>query len=424
MLMRGKADGQKRSSSRRSSPTPTWQRALLSVVLLSFLWKVVAMRMMSASVARAATREMGLSTFLDQVRRRKVAQVLFSVDGLQLVALEKGGAQRVVRLLQSQESAVIDLLQRRNVPFAVAPLKIFARSPPAQSLMLPVLMLWVGMQWLRQKFNIGKRKEQRSSSPKVSFEDVAGCDGAKQELLEVVTFLRDPEKFAEVGAVCPRGVLLEGPPGVGKTLLARAVAAEAEVPFFSVSGSEFVELFVGQGAKRVRSLFRRARRKSPCIIFIDEIDALGKARLSGALSQISNNDEREQTLNQLLAEMDGFGRESGILVIGATNRSAILDEALLRPGRFDRRVQIGLPDVKGRADILKIHARGKPLDEEVRMDALALRTSGFSGAALQTLMNECAIIAARDGRNRITSAVVDSAFEKMAVSRRPWSFMN
>merc|ERR1719460_1562415 len=247
----------------------------------------------------------------------------------------------------------------------------------------------------------------------VSFDDVAGCDASKLELTEVVDFLKYPEKFTKVGAQSPRGVMLEGPPGTGKTLLARAVAGEAGVPFISTSGSEFVEMFVGVGASRIRNLFGDAKKNAPCIVFIDEIDAIGRQRSGGG--GMATNDEREQTLNQILTEMDGFSGNSGVIVIAATNRGDILDNALLRPGRFDRRVPVDNPDKAGRAEILKVHIRGKPLAPDVDVDTIAGRTIGFSGAQLQNLMNEAAIVAARRDKDVITFDEIDFALDRLTV---------
>jgi len=255
--------------------------------------------------------------------------------------------------------------------------------------------------------------------PKTKFSDVAGYDGAKAEIAEVVDFLKMPERYSRVGAIVPRGVLMIGPPGTGKTLLARAVAGEAGVPFFSVTGSGFVELFVGVGASRVRDLFEQARKRAPAIIFIDEIDAIGQRRAgSGA---VVSNDEREQTLNQLLAEMDGFEPSTGIVVLAATNRPEILDPALLRPGRFDRQVTIPLPNVSERAAILAVHTRGKMVAPDVNLDAIARGTPGFSGADLANLTNEAAIFAVRDGRDVITAADFDAARDRIILGRREGS---
>lgn len=260
--------------------------------------------------------------------------------------------------------------------------------------------------------NFGKSKAKLydNEKKKVRFTDVAGADEEKAELVEVVDFLKDPRKFVEIGARIPKGILLVGPPGTGKTLLARAVAGEAGVPFFSISGSDFVEMFVGVGASRVRDLFENAKKNAPCIIFIDEIDAVGRQRGAGLGG---GHDEREQTLNQLLVEMDGFGANEGIIIIAATNRPDILDPALLRPGRFDRQITVGRPDVKGREAVLQVHARNKPLDESVDLKAIAQRTPGFSGADLENLLNEAALVAARRNKKKVDMSDIDEATDRV-----------
>lgn len=260
--------------------------------------------------------------------------------------------------------------------------------------------------------NFGKSKAKlyNEEKKKVKFKDVAGADEEKAELVEVVEFLKDPRKFSELGARIPKGVLLVGPPGTGKTLLARAVAGEAGVPFFSISGSDFVEMFVGVGASRVRDLFEQAKKNAPCIIFIDEIDAVGRQRGAGLGG---GHDEREQTLNQLLVEMDGFSANEGIIIIAATNRPDILDPALLRPGRFDRQITVDRPDVNGREAVLKVHARNKPLDETVNLRSIAMRTPGFSGADLENLLNEAALVAARQNKKKIDMADIDEATDRV-----------
>ncbi|WP_017815520.1 MULTISPECIES: ATP-dependent zinc metalloprotease FtsH [Paenibacillus] len=262
--------------------------------------------------------------------------------------------------------------------------------------------------------NFGKSRARlyNEEKKKITFEDVAGADEEKQELVEVVDFLKDPRKFNTVGARIPKGVLLVGPPGTGKTLLARAVAGEAGVPFFSISGSDFVEMFVGVGASRVRDLFENAKKNAPCIIFIDEIDAVGRQRGAGLGG---GHDEREQTLNQLLVEMDGFGANEGIIIVAATNRPDILDPALLRPGRFDRQITVDRPDVKGREAVLKVHARNKPLTKDVKLDIIAKRTTGFTGADLENLLNEAALLAARRNRRDISMREVDEAIDRVIV---------
>ena len=263
-----------------------------------------------------------------------------------------------------------------------------------------------------QVFNFGKSRARLflENKPKITFNDVAGLEEVKEELQEEIDFLKNPRKFSALGAKIPKGVLLVGPPGCGKTLLARAVAGEAGVPFFSVSGSEFVEMFVGVGAARVRDLFEQAKKYAPCIIFIDEIDAVGRQRGAGLGG---GHDEREQTLNQLLVEMDGFDPNSGIIVIAATNRPDILDPALLRPGRFDRRIVVNYPDVKEREAILKIHTRNKPLANDINLSVLAKRTAGFTGADLENLVNEAALLAARRGKNKITMEELEESIDRV-----------
>ena len=259
-------------------------------------------------------------------------------------------------------------------------------------------------------FGKSKAKFQMEAKTGIMFDDVAGIDEAKEELQEVVTFLKQPERFTAVGAKIPKGVLLVGPPGTGKTLLAKAIAGEAGVPFFSISGSEFVEMFVGVGASRVRDLFKKAKENAPCLIFIDEIDAVGRQRGAGIGG---GNDEREQTLNQLLTEMDGFEGNTGIIIIAATNRADVLDSALMRPGRFDRQVMVDNPDIKGRLEILEVHARNKKIAPEVSLDAIARRTPGFSGADLANLLNEAAILTARRRKEAVTIHEIDDAVDRV-----------
>ena len=288
------------------------------------------------------------------------------------------------------------------------------------SMLLPMIILFGVLFWLMSRmqqgaggmFGIGgsKAKELTKDMPTNTFEDVAGADEAVDELQEIKDFLEDPTRYHELGAKIPRGVLLYGPPGTGKTLLARAVAGEAGVPFYSISGSDFVEMFVGVGASRVRDLFKQAKENSPCIIFVDEIDAVGRQRGSGTGG---GHDEREQTLNQLLVEMDGFGDREGVILIAATNRPDILDPALLRPGRFDRQIPVTNPDLAGREQILRVHAKNKPLAEEVDVAQLAKRTAGMSGADLANVLNEAALLTARIGGNFITYDALEEATDRV-----------
>ncbi|PQQ65574.1 ATP-dependent zinc metalloprotease FtsH [Acetivibrio saccincola] len=291
---------------------------------------------------------------------------------------------------------------------------------PTLGLIVIVVLFWIFFLQQSQggggnrvmSFGKSRAKMTIDDKKKVNFNDVAGAKEEKEELQEIVEFLKNPKKFVELGARIPKGVLLVGPPGTGKTLLAKAVSGEAGVPFFSISGSDFVEMFVGVGASRVRDLFEQAKKNSPCIIFIDEIDAVGRHRGTGLGG---GHDEREQTLNQLLVEMDGFGVNEGVIILAATNRPDILDPALLRPGRFDRRVVVGLPDIKGREEILRVHARGKPLSEDVRLDELAKSTPGFTGADLENLLNEAALLAARAEKTKITMEEIKEAVFKVVV---------
>mmetsp|Transcript_21898 Transcript_21898/g.59069 ORF Transcript_21898/g.59069 Transcript_21898/m.59069 type:complete len:691 (-) Transcript_21898:567-2639(-) len=366
------------------------------------------------------------SDFLEAVDNNKVDVVTFSDDGKRLAATDVDGVVRAVNILGDKN--LVPMLEKHNVRFNVLP-----KPQPnvafdiIGSLAFPALLLG-GLFLLSRNqqggpmgpmggpMNMGQSKSKVQLEPEtgVNFDDVAGCDQSKLELKEVVEFLKNPAKFAKVGAKIPRGVIMEGPPGTGKTLLARAVAGEAGVPFISCSGSEFVEMFVGVGASRVRNVFSEAKKNAPCIIFIDEIDAIGRQR-AGSGQGMGGNDEREQTLNQILTEMDGFEGNLGVIVIAATNRADVLDAALTRPGRFDRRVPVDLPDAAGRVEILKVHCRGKPLAGDVELTTIAKRTIGFSGAALANLMNEAAIYAARRDKTEITYEEVDDALDRLTV---------
>ena len=273
-----------------------------------------------------------------------------------------------------------------------------------------VVMMRGGSNANKQAFDFGKSRAQVSKNQKTTFDDVAGADEEKEELKEIIDFLKNPKKYMDLGARIPKGVLLVGPPGTGKTLIARAVAGEAKVPFYFVSGSDFLEMFVGVGASRVRDMFKTAKAHAPCILFIDEIDAVGRQRGTGLGG---GHDEREQTLNQLLVEMDGFGHNSGVIVIAATNRVDILDPALMRPGRFDRQVYVGRPDIKGRVEILRVHSRNKKINPDITFQEIARRTPGFTGADLENLMNEAALLAARENKSQIELAHIDEAVDRV-----------
>lgn len=359
------------------------------------------------------------SDFIQKVEKGEVAQVRLSPDRTSALVKSDNGTQVKVNLPDDPE--LINILTRNEVDISVAPQDDEAFWFKAlSSLFVPVLLL-VGLFFLlrraqsgpgSQAMNFGKSKARVQMEPQtqVTFGDVAGIDQAKLELNEVVDFLKNADRFTAVGAKIPKGVLLVGPPGTGKTLLARAVAGEAGVPFFSISGSEFVEMFVGVGASRVRDLFEQAKSNAPCIVFIDEIDAVGRQRGAGLGG---GNDEREQTLNQLLTEMDGFEGNTGIIIIAATNRPDVLDAALLRPGRFDRQVVVDRPDYAGRLEILKVHARGKTLAKDVDLDKIARRTPGFTGADLSNLLNEAAILAARRNLTEISMDEVNDAIDRV-----------
>ncbi|TYI86283.1 hypothetical protein E1A91_D04G054300v1 [Gossypium mustelinum] len=338
-------------------------------------------------------------------------------------ALEK--IQRVKVQLPGLPQELVRKMKEKNVDFAAHPMEMnwsAALFDLLGNLAFPLVFL--GTLLLSSSsvnnpgggpnlpFGLGRSKAKFQMEPNtgVTFNDVAGIDEAKQDFQEVVEFLKTPEKFAAIGATIPKGVLLIGPPGTGKTLLAKAIAGEAGVPFFSLSGSEFIEMFVGVGASRVRDLFNKAKANSPCLVFIDEIDAVGRQRGTGIGG---GNDEREQTLNQLLTEMDGFTGNTGVIVIAATNRPEILDSALLRPGRFDRQVTVGLPDIRGREEILKVHSDSKRLDKDVSFSVIAMRTPGFSGADLANLMNEAAILAGRRSKDKITMKEIDDSIDRI-----------
>ncbi len=375
-----------------------------------------------------ASTRMTYGRFLEYLDADRITSVDFYEGGRTAIveAVDPDLDNRVQRVrvdLPANAPEIITKLKEKGVSFDAHPV----RNDGAiwgllGNLVFPILLI-AGLFFLfrrssnlpggpGQAMNFGKSRArfQMEAKTGVKFDDVAGIEEAKEELQEVVTFLKQPEKFTAVGARIPKGVLLVGPPGTGKTLLAKAIAGEAGVPFFSISGSEFVEMFVGVGASRVRDLFKKAKDNAPCIIFIDEIDAVGRQRGAGIGG---GNDEREQTLNQLLTEMDGFEGNTGIIIIAATNRPDVLDAALLRPGRFDRQVIVDAPDIKGRLEILKVHARNKKLDPGVSLEAIARRTPGFTGADLANLLNEAAILTARRRKEAITLTEIDNAIDRV-----------
>ena len=367
------------------------------------------------------------STLLQQIEKNDVSN-LELIPGRREVQVTYRDGRRATVAVFANDQQILRAAEASGTPLTVRDIRQDqALAGMAGNLALIVLIV-VGLSLLLRRsaqvanralgFGRSQPRVKAQEDLQVRFEDVAGINQAKQELQEVVTFLKQPECFIRLGARIPKGVLLVGPPGTGKTLLARAIAGEAGVPFFSMAASEFVELFVGVGASRVRDLFRKAKEKSPCIVFIDEIDAVGRQRGAGIGG---GNDEREQTLNQLLTEMDGFAENSGVILLAATNRADVLDAALTRPGRFDRRIDVSLPDRRGRADILAVHARTRPLDPSVNLENWARRTPGFSGAELSNLLNEAAILTARQKQQAITDIQLEGALDRitMGLSARP-----
>ncbi len=369
-----------------------------------------------------------ISQVAQQARKGEIARI--TVDGEDLLVEFTNGAK--VKSRKEDNASVVETLRNLDVPesafgngpnqiqIRVKPPSLWTNLGPILASVLPVLLLAGFFIFLmrqaqgagNQAFSFGKSRARvfTGDKPTVTFDDVAGADEAKQELQEVVEFLKEPQKFASLGARIPKGILLVGPPGTGKTLMAKAISGEAGVPFFSISGSEFVEMFVGVGASRVRDLFEQAKRNSPCIVFIDEIDAVGRQRGAGLGG---SHDEREQTLNQILVEMDGFDTDTNVILIAATNRPDILDPALLRPGRFDRQVVMDRPDMRGREAILKVHVRGKPLEPNVDLEVIAKSTPGFVGADIENLVNEAAILAARRNKRSIGMAEFEEAIERV-----------
>ncbi len=368
------------------------------------------------SASTVSKTDITYSAFMKHVQQDEVKQVTI-VDNVISGKLKDG---KDFSTVAPSDDSLIPTLRARDI-------EIKAELPPQPpwwttilSSLLPMLLI-VGIWFMLMQqsqggggrvMNFGKSRARRydEDNIKITFKDVAGADEAKQELEEVVEFLKHPKKYNDLGAKIPKGVLLYGPPGTGKTLLAKAVAGEVGVPFFSISGSDFVEMFVGVGASRVRDLFEQAKKSAPCIVFIDEIDAVGRQRGAGLGG---GHDEREQTLNQLLVEMDGFGANEGIIMIAATNRPDILDPALLRPGRFDRQIVVDRPDIKGRQEILKVHVKGKPISPEVELGVIARRTPGFTGADLSNLVNEAALMAARKNKNKIDMPEMEEAAERV-----------
>jgi cell division protease FtsH len=395
------------------------------------LWVVIAIVLLAVFAnfgqRAAAPDELGYSQFLTEVRSGGIRTATFKGDTI--VGERASGGQYVTHNPETDNSVLIGLLDKQRITFSAAPperqsflLQLFVSSFPI------LLLIGVWIYFMRQMqggaggrgaMSFGKSRARLLSEDQVSvtFADVAGVDEAKEEVAEIVDFLKDPSKFQKLGGKIPKGVLMVGSPGTGKTLLARAIAGEAKVPFFTISGSDFVEMFVGVGASRVRDMFEQAKKHAPCIVFIDEIDAVGRHRGAGLGG---GHDEREQTLNQLLVEMDGFEGNEGVIVIAATNRPDVLDPALLRPGRFDRQVVVPLPDVRGREQILKVHMRKVPISDDVKPSIIARGTPGFSGADLMNLVNEAALFAARANKRLVTMDEFERAKDKimMGAERR------
>lgn len=391
-------------------------------ISLYLLIAIIAVSIVSSLYPSTETRVvLGYGDFMERVARGQVRQVDM-VGEQHIEGTLKDGTRFETTVPIGKMADLADILMAKGV-------KVAASTPPPAPWWLALLpniitlVIFVGI-WLfilnqmqggnnrAMSFGKSRAKLHTEEKTRVTFDDVAGLDEAKQEMIEIVEFLKHPKRFVELGAKIPKGVLLVGPPGTGKTLLARAVAGEAGVPFFSISGSDFVEMFVGVGASRVRDMFDTAKKNSPCIVFIDELDAVGRHRGAGLGG---GHDEREQTLNQLLVEMDGFEPNSGIIIMAATNRPDVLDPALLRPGRFDRKIVVDRPDVDGREEILRVHSRNKPLAEDVDLKTLARRTPGFSGADLENLMNEAAILAARRNKRKITMAECEEAIDRVVM---------
>jgi cell division protease FtsH len=399
------------------------RRGRYSMVILAGF--AVLIMLVAIVTAPARTQDLvPISTVIADVRAGEVARIELHEGSNEITVFYKDPARGKSIAIKEWQVSVQEALKEGDVPASAMPDIVVERTPSVgglfgflilASIIGPVTYLMFRGQGRGGLGGVGKSKARSVAPgdqlPRVTFDDVAGVDEAKQELTEIVEFLKHPEKFSRMGARSPKGVLLVGPPGTGKTLMSRAVAGQAGVPFFSISGSEFVEMFVGVGASRVRDLFAQARKSMPCVIFIDEIDAVGRRRSSGHMHV--SNEEREQTLNQLLVEMDGFDNSTHIIVVAATNRPDVLDPALLRPGRFDRQVMLDKPDIKGRTAILKVHARGKPLEKGVTLDTIAKMTPGFSGADLENLMNEAAILAVRRNKPSIGLLELEEAVDRV-----------
>ena len=412
------------------------KKGLNRIVKLGLFWAViifVGLIIYAALSPAANLKEVALSDVIKRANDGEIARL--EIQGNEILVTPKGQDKPTERSVKEGGSSIIDQGLSKD---SKAEVKVVPPSTTNEAIwnlatiLIPVLLIVAFFTFMMRQaqgqnnqamgFGKSKAKLYGSDKEKVLFDDIAGNDSAKQDLKEVVDFLKSPKKYQELGAKIPKGVLLVGNPGTGKTMLARAVAGEAEVPFFSISGSEFVEMFVGVGASRVRDLFSKAKKNAPCIIFIDEIDAVGRKRGSG---MGGGHDEREQTLNQILVEMDGFDGDTNVIVLAATNRADVLDPALLRPGRFDRRVNIMLPERKDREAILKVHFKNKPTDESVNLDKLAAKTAGSSGADLANIANEAAIIAARQSKKKISNNDLTEAFEKVAIGpERKTKIMN